>query len=80
MQISFGSRYRDIFKVDAGGVNKTYFSMIKELLRLHPSAGRLYVGLIAFESIILLLMIVSQILIGEENWNSGCCNFGGYLY
>ncbi|MBU3696301.1 hypothetical protein [Dechloromonas sp.] len=61
LQIYFGTRYREIFEVDAKNINKSYLSMIRELLQRHPTAGKLYVGLLVFEFTILLLMIINNI-------------------
>lgn len=61
LQIYFGSRYREIFTVDASSINKSYLSMVRELLKRHPTAGKFYVGLLVFEFFILLLIVVNTI-------------------
>ena len=61
LQIYFGSKYREIFSVDSDNINKSYLSMIRELHKRHPTAGKLYVGLLVFELVILLSMIANHI-------------------
>lgn len=55
-QLYFGSRYRSIFLVDKTTLNKSYFSMIRELLLKHPLAGKIYLGIIALQIFAILAL------------------------
>ncbi|WP_434513600.1 hypothetical protein AB6Q56_13055 [Dechloromonas sp. ARDL1] len=59
-QLYFGERYREIFLVDKATINKTYVSMIRDLLDKHPSAGRLYVGLVSIQVVAIIALIVKS--------------------
>lgn len=59
-QLYFGERYREIFLVSKATFKKSYVSMIRELLDRHPSAGRIYVGLVSIQIVGMIALIVKS--------------------
>jgi len=59
-QLYFGERYREIFLVSKATINKTYLSMIRDLLDRHPSAGRFYVGLVSIQVFAIIALVVKS--------------------
>ncbi len=59
-QIYFAERYHDIFRVDKSTINKTYVSMIRDLVRKHPLAGRIYVGVVSLQAFVLLALAIKS--------------------